>query len=96
MGLVRMIEASLSEGLSAVEGGRGHYDYKVQLGAVEWPLRTIQLTRRGIWVAFRVRLFRVCSRLLNLVYYRLLFIRLAPKFPWLRHSLWPVWIRSTW
>ena len=96
MGLIRMIEASLTEGLSVVEGGRGHYDYKVQLGGVEWPLRTIQFTRRGFGVMLRVRLFLACARLLNLLYYKLLFLRLAPKFPLLKHSLWSVWIRSTW
>jgi CelD/BcsL family acetyltransferase involved in cellulose biosynthesis len=96
MGLIRMIEASIAEGLSVVEGGRGHYDYKVQLGGVEWPLRTIEITRRGFGVRFRVRSFLACARMLNLLYYKVFFLRLAPKFPLLRRSLWSVWIRSTW
>ena len=96
MGLIQMIEASMVQGVVAVEGGRGHYDYKLQLGGREWPLRTIQFTRRGFGVPMRVRMFRALASLLNVVYYKILFVRLAPRFPILKHSLWPVWIRSMW
>lgn len=96
MGLIQMIEASMSEGVRAIEGGRGHYDYKLQLGGKEWPLRTIQFTRKGFGVSIRVRLFMALAKLLNIAYYKILFVRLAPRFPVLKGSLWPVWIRSTW
>jgi CelD/BcsL family acetyltransferase involved in cellulose biosynthesis len=96
LGLVKMFEDSITEGITAVEGGRGHYDYKIQLGATEWPLRTVQIMRRGTSVRLRVRLFRALANLLNLVYYRVFYIRVAPRFPWIRTALWPVWIRSTW
>jgi hypothetical protein len=96
MGLVKMFEASIGEGQTMVDGGRGHYAYKLQIGGSEWPLHTIQLVRRGIGVAARMRLFAACAALLNLVYYKVGFIRLAPRLPLLRHTLWPVWIRSTW
>jgi CelD/BcsL family acetyltransferase involved in cellulose biosynthesis len=96
MGLVKMIEASISIGMRAIEGGRGHYSYKLQLGGEEWPLATIQFTRRGPGVDARVRGFRLLASLLDTVYYRIIFMRLASKFRCLRHSLWPIWIRSTW
>lgn len=96
MGLIQMIEASMSEGVRAIEGGRGHYDYKLQLGGKEWPLRTIQFTRKGFGVSLRVRLFMALAKLLNIAYYKILFVRLAPRFPVLKGSLWPVWIRCTW
>ena len=96
MGLIQMIEASMAEGVTAVEGGRGHYEYKLQLGGVEWPLHTVQFTRRGPGVFLRVKIFRALAALVNVVYYKVLFVRLAPKCPVLRRSLWPVWIRSTW
>ncbi len=96
MGLIQMIEASLDQGVTAVEGGRGHYDYKLQLGGREWPLRTLQFTRRGLGVSMRVKLFRAFASVLNVVYYKILFLRLLPRFPILQRSLWPVWIRSTW
>lgn len=96
VGLVKMIEVSIAEGARAIEGGRGHYSYKVQHGAIEWPLRTVRFVRRGRDVALRVRLFAFCARILDIIYHKVLFTRLAPRLPLLRHTLWPIWIRSTW
>jgi hypothetical protein len=96
MGLAKMIGASISEGLHTLEGGRGHYDYKLQMGGHELPLRTVQFVRRGPGVSARVRVFRTFASLLDLAYYKVVFARLAPRMPALRRSLWPVWIRSTW
>lgn len=96
MGLIQMIEASITENITAIEGGRGHYDYKVQLGGREEPLRTIIFIRRGFWVSLRVRLFRTSASLLNIVYYKIFFVRLSPIFPMLKRPLWSIWIRSTW
>ena len=96
MGLIQMIEASIAEKITAIEGGRGHYDYKVQLGGREEPLRTIMFIRRGFWVSLRVRLFRTSASLLHTVYYKIFFVRLASKLPILKRPLWSVWIRSTW
>jgi hypothetical protein len=96
MGLVKKIEASICEGLLTVEAGRGHYAYKLEFGGREWPLRTVQFVRRGPGVSARVRFFRAFASMLDLVYYKALFARLAPRMPALQHPLWPVWIRSTW
>jgi len=96
MGLIQMIETSIAEGITTIEGGRGHYDYKVQLGGHECPLHTIMFIRRGLSATLRVRLFRASASFLHLVYYKFLFTRLAAIFPTLKRSLWPVWIRSTW
>jgi CelD/BcsL family acetyltransferase involved in cellulose biosynthesis len=96
LGLVKMIEDSIADGISIIEGGRGHYDYKVQLGATEWPLRTVQIMRSGTTVWLRVKLFRMFARLLNLAYYKVFFLRITPRFRWLNRPLWATWIRSTW
>jgi CelD/BcsL family acetyltransferase involved in cellulose biosynthesis len=95
-GLAKLFEASIGEGRHTIEGGRGHYGYKLQLGGREWPLRTVQFVRRGRGVAARVRCFRAFASLLNLAYYRVLFARIAPRVPALQGSLWPSWIRSSW
>jgi CelD/BcsL family acetyltransferase involved in cellulose biosynthesis len=96
MGLAKMIEASIAEGQHTIEGGRGHYAYKLQMGGREWPLRTIQFMRHGPGVSARVRMFKAFATLLNIFYYKVLFCRLAPRFPALRRPLWRIWIRSTW
>jgi CelD/BcsL family acetyltransferase involved in cellulose biosynthesis len=96
LGLAKLFEASIQEGRCIVEGGRGHYAYKLQLGGREWPLRTLQVVRRGRGVAERLRAFRFFARQLDIAYYKIVFARLAPRMPLLRRRLWPLWIRSTW
>jgi CelD/BcsL family acetyltransferase involved in cellulose biosynthesis len=96
MGLAKMVEASISEGQHTIEGGRGHYAYKLQMGGVELPLRTVQFMRRGTGVLARVALFRRFASLLNLAYYKVIFVRVAPRFRLLQRPLLPFWIRSTW
>ncbi len=96
IGLLKMIESSMSEGQQTIEAGRGHYTYKVQLGGREWPLRTIQMVRRGRGVSARVRMFRALALLLDVAYYKVVCARVAPRLPAFRRPLWPIWIRSTW
>ena len=97
MGLTKMIETSITEGIHSIEGGRGHYDYKIHHGAHESPLRTVQFTRRGFGVSFRVRLFRFFATVfLEKGYYELLFYRIGPHFRFLQRPLWSFWIRTTW
>jgi CelD/BcsL family acetyltransferase involved in cellulose biosynthesis len=96
MGLVKMFEDSMAEGFQTVEGGRGHYTYKLHLNGREWPMRTIQLTRKGSGASGRVRLFRSVAALFDIVYYKIIFARLAPRMSFFRRSLWPIWIRSNW
>jgi hypothetical protein len=93
MGMAKMIEASISEGCRSIEAGRGSYQYKLQMGAHECPLRTVQYVRRGPGVESRVRFFKSVAFLLDMAYYKVVFSRLAPHFPLLRRQLWPLWIR---
>ena len=90
MGLAKMIEASIAEGQRTVEGGRSHYAYKVQMGGRECPLRTLQFVRRGSGVSARVRAFRAIATQLNLAYYKIIVLRVAPRVPVLQRPLSPV------
>lgn len=96
MAVVKMIESLISEGRHTIEAGRGSYAYKAELGGRETPLLTVQFMHHGFGVLLRVRLFRLLARGLNLLYYRLIFARLAPRIAFLRGPLWKVWIRLTW
>src|SRR5438132_3516373 len=40
IGLMNMIEAMIGEGVRRVEGGAGHYEYKLQCGGRELPVRS--------------------------------------------------------
>lgn len=95
MGLIRMIESLITEGVNTIEAGRGHYGYKIQHGAREWPMYTIHFMRRGFGVSLRVLLFKRFAALLNLVYYKVLFIRLAHRIPLMQRPLWKFWVRHT-
>ena len=94
MGLIKMIEAAIAAGLRTVEGGRGHYDYKVALGARECAMVSFLMIQQRWNIMARYHLFQLLSTILNVVYYKLLFRRIAPKLKILQRPLWPVWIRS--
>lgn len=96
LGLISMVEQAIKEGVTVIEGGRGHYEYKIQLGAHEWPLRTVEVFRSGPTVRVRVSTFRALAKALDFLYYRVFFLRIVPRFPWLGHALWSWWIRRMW
>jgi len=94
LGLMKMIEDAIGEGIRFIEAGCGHYDYKVQLGAKEYPLRSILISSRRLGGRLRCRCIVLVSWLLHLLYYRIWFGRIAPKLPLPRRSLWKSWIRT--
>jgi CelD/BcsL family acetyltransferase involved in cellulose biosynthesis len=89
-----MLEAMILEGVSDVEAGPGRYPYKRRLGAVEHELRSILLVRDEPASRRRARLAVRLADLLDRVYYRLWYLRLARRFPAARRPLMNTWIRS--
>lgn len=96
LSLVHKLKVSIADGQRSAESGRGHYDYKLQYGGHEVPLRTVQLIRRGRGVRARVRAFRKLAALVEAGYYKLVFVRLAPRLPLLQRPLARFYIRSKW
>jgi CelD/BcsL family acetyltransferase involved in cellulose biosynthesis len=94
LGLVQLIEAMIGEGVRSIEAGAGHYDYKLRFGGTEFKTQTCIVAANRRFVDLRIKLFASASSLLDRVYYRLWFIRVAARFPWLRRPLWRTWIRS--
>ena len=94
MGLVTMIEALISEGVNRIEAGAGHYDYKVQLGGMEYSMRSILIIKDRFGARLRSRLFCRTAEWLDLLYYRIWFLKLAPRLRLPRRPLWRTWIRS--
>ncbi|MDQ6818214.1 MAG: GNAT family N-acetyltransferase [Actinomycetota bacterium] len=93
VGLIKMMQVAATEGATAIEAGSGRYEYKEQLNAKSLPLRSITLCRRGLGPRLRVLLTLAYGELLNLIYYRLWYIRLAPRMGALRGPLRRGWIR---
>jgi CelD/BcsL family acetyltransferase involved in cellulose biosynthesis len=94
VGLVKMIESAIAEGVSLIEGGRGHYDYKIKLGADEAPLQSALITRPGLLPRIRAKALDRWSNVLHFCYYRVWYQRVAPRLPMHRRGLWSGWIRT--
>ena len=91
--LVERIEAAITAGIRHIEGGSGHYDYKVRLGATEYPLGSMLIAGGTVAIA-KARLLCHWADLLHRLYYKAWFSRIAPRLPLRRRPLWQMWIRS--
>jgi len=82
-----------AEGATLVEAGTGRYGYKEELNAQTLPLHSVVLCRRGLAPRLCTHLTLAYGALLNLVYYRMWFVRVRPRLRTLRAPLWRGWIR---
>lgn len=96
--LLKSVESLIRQGVGMVEVGRGDYDYKLSYGGQSVPVWQVLLypdTPRG---RGRLKLLLGWSYLLNLLYYRIWFKKLAPRlqrrFGRRPRPLWRSWIRS--
>jgi CelD/BcsL family acetyltransferase involved in cellulose biosynthesis len=62
IGIVTMIYIAIKEGIRIIEGGVGHYNYKIRLGASEEFISTYKITARGIKS-------RIASIVLDYIFY---------------------------
>lgn len=93
-GIVTMISCGLQEGKKRLEGGLAHYDYKIRLGAVEYPTKTIRIAANRPESLKRLRLFLRIRRMLELAYHKVWYRRISPKLPpsfWRPQSMF--WLR---
>ena len=94
LSMVQKFAKLISQGVRRVESGIGHYDYKVQWGGQEHPLHSLLVVANRSGSRLRCRLFFKLADALHLLYYRIWFLRVAPKLPLKRRPLWRLWIRS--
>jgi CelD/BcsL family acetyltransferase involved in cellulose biosynthesis len=93
VGVVKMMEVADREGVTATEAGVGSYGYKENLNAKTFPVYSVGLCRRGLASQLRARLTLVYGDILNLCYYRIWYLRIAPRVRILRRPLSQSWIR---
>lgn len=93
VGLMKMMEVAAAEGVTSIEAGTGRYEYKDKLNATTLPLRSIVVGRRGPATRARARVALAYADLLHLAFYRVWFLRVAPRAKFLRTALWRSWIR---
>lgn len=98
VGLVLMIEQLISDGIRRIEAGRGEYDYKLVYGGADIPVHRLVISRATWWAGMRLRLLLAWADLLDLLYYRIWFLKLAPRLRRLTggkpRPLWRAWIRT--
>lgn len=82
---VRMLAHAIAEGMTRVESGLGHYDYKVRLGAQEHAALTCRLVSSRLGSRLRVALFSAVRDGLRLAYLKVWYRRIVPRLP---PSLW--------
>jgi CelD/BcsL family acetyltransferase involved in cellulose biosynthesis len=91
LSLGEMFRVLIEDGRTMVEGGPGHYEYKVRLGAEEHPLRRVVISAGA---GRRTGLLLRWSDLLHLVYYRAWFLKVAPRLRLSGRPLSRRWIRT--
>jgi len=93
--VVHLVNVSIDAKIKEIDGGQGHYDYKLKLGARECPLHSVLVGKDTFIHRVKCNIFIWMSRCINTVYYKIWFCKLAPKCPAvLRRPLWKIWIRT--
>lgn len=93
VGLIKMLETAAADGATAIEAGMGRYEYKERLNAVTVPLHKITWCRGRLLSRLRVRFTLAYGDALNLAYYRIWYLRVAPRIKLRQRPLWRSWIR---
>jgi len=91
-----VMEAAIGEGKTHVQGGLGHYDYKLALGGVEYPVHMMRFWGRRPGGSGRLMFFKAVTFLIDVLYHKIWYKRVQPRLPkyWQR-PLWLQWIRLT-
>jgi CelD/BcsL family acetyltransferase involved in cellulose biosynthesis len=92
--IVTMLAQGVAEGMSRVEGGLAHYDYKVRLGAKEYATQTFRVVRVTPASRARFALYSSARAGLSGVYHKVWYRRVMPHLPpRLWHSQSSLWLR---
>lgn len=94
LSMVEKFRVLIEGGIRTVESGPGHYDHKVLLGAEEHPLHRLVVSRDSGLSCWRGELLILWADLLNLVYYRVWFLKLRRKLRLPPRPLWRPWIQT--
>ncbi|MCS7089698.1 MAG: GNAT family N-acetyltransferase [Verrucomicrobiota bacterium] len=92
--LMLLLVEAMREGCSRVEGGLGHYEYKLRLGGREHPVWNLRFLAPGGRSALRRLSAGWMQNMLRLGYYKVWYRRVQPHLPesWKR-PLWGLWLR---
>jgi hypothetical protein len=88
------VTQAIAEGIHQMEAGLAHYDYKVRLGATEYPVLTFRVVAAGILARARFALFSLVRACVCTVYHKIWYRRVMPKLaPFFIRPQWRWWLR---
>lgn len=94
VGLVERIGDLLRAGIRTVDAGAGEYEYKLAYGGELVPIHDLLISKRGFFSQSKVKILMLWADVLHLLYYRLWFLKIIPRFGLSSRPLWRMWIRS--
>jgi hypothetical protein len=94
VGLVTMLREMIDRGICCVDGGPGHYDYKLSHGGTEHRLTSFLFVRESRGSRLKTRAFRSFADALHYVYYRAWRLKVAPAIGVRSGPLNQWWIRT--
>ena len=93
-----MFERMIQAGITRIEAGRGDYGYKIDYGGKTVPVHRLIVHRATAASTWQLSALLAWADLLNLVYYRVWFLKLAPRLRQKTNAtpqpLWRSWIRT--
>src|SRR5262249_55629148 len=93
-GIVTMINEAIQEGVHWIQGGLEHYDYKLRLGASEYPAFTLRVYPSRLASRLRKGVFQCIRWILLLCYHKIWYRRVMPRLPApFRRPKWTLWLR---
>lgn len=93
-GLMNMIRLAIDEGIGRIEGGIGHYEYKIKLGAREYPAINLRITANRSGSRLRGNIFYFMFWLVNIFYHKIWYQRIQPRLPhFFQQPICSIWIR---
>ena len=94
VGLILMLKRLIADGVRRVEAGLGDYGYKLNYGAKTVAVDSVVIHGNTSGAGLRYFLVLKWADLINLLYYRIWFLKLIPRLSLKPRPLWSVWIRS--
>lgn len=94
VGLVTMLREFIRRGVREVDGGPGHYEYKLRLGATEHPLVSLLFVRQSGMASSRAYVLERYADAVHLIYYRVWRLKTAPRLGIRSRALRYFWMRS--
>ncbi len=93
-GLVSTIDSAILEGKKFIEGGLGHYPYKLKMGATEPSVFRVHVFANGSGNRCQIGFLKAGRLALHYLYHKIWYRRITPWLPkWLRRPQWNLWLR---